>query len=319
MKVSIVIPAYNCEHFIVETLQSAQQQTYRDIEIIVVDDGSTDATAERVRELDGSIRYIRQENSGGGSRPRNTAIRAASGDLIALLDSDDLMLPDHLEHLVALLEAHPEIDLAFSDYRNFRGEEVHPPHSTACTRFARAPKTKLGEHLYSVPRSVTFHTLFLENPLTPSATVFRRHLVEKIGWFDETVTHSEDIDFFFRAARVSDFGYVDRPTILRRLHSQSLSANSVKMLTGQLTVYPRYADDVTDPAAKAAVRETLAGLFWSLGFAHRQAGQYGAACSAFFKSIATRPLPNRSYLSLVKTALASLPGVGQRPLGSTGK
>src|SRR5215831_9468158 len=111
--VSVVIPTYNNARFLPEALDSLLGQTYRDFELIVVDDGSTDDTLEVLKPYRHLIRYVRKEN-GGPASARNLGIRHASGELIAFQDADDIWLPDKLQLQVDYLREHPEVGLVFS-------------------------------------------------------------------------------------------------------------------------------------------------------------------------------------------------------------
>ncbi|MGH9799036.1 MAG: glycosyltransferase family A protein, partial [Blastocatellia bacterium] len=116
--VSIIIPAYNLAPYIAETLDSVFAQTCRDFEIIVINDGSTDDTEERIAPYRNRIVYIRQENR-GVMAARNVGLQAARGRYIALLDGDDLWLPNFLEVLVGMLEADPDLSVAYPNARYF--------------------------------------------------------------------------------------------------------------------------------------------------------------------------------------------------------
>ena len=116
--VSVVIPSYNRSSLLMQTLASVRGQTFRDFEVLVVDDGSTDDTATRVRELgaeDGRIHYLYQANQGPAAA-RNAGASYARGAFIAFLDSDDLWLPDKLQEQLAFLAGRPDIDVVYADY-----------------------------------------------------------------------------------------------------------------------------------------------------------------------------------------------------------
>src|ERR1700722_7642999 len=116
MKVSVIIPTYNRGYIIRGALESALAQTYRDFEIVVLDDGSTDNTAEIVQSLrSDKTRYIRTKQNCGYSAACNGGISAANGELIGFLDSDDIWMPDKLERQVGFLTRHPKVDAVFTD------------------------------------------------------------------------------------------------------------------------------------------------------------------------------------------------------------
>ena len=127
MKVSVLIPTYNRAYIVGEALESALAQTHQDLEIIVIDDGSTDNTRELVEGFrSNKIRYVRLERNRGNSVACNTGIRAATGAAIAFLDSDDIWRPTNLERQVGFLLRHPEVDAVFTDCTIVDGEQTIP-------------------------------------------------------------------------------------------------------------------------------------------------------------------------------------------------
>jgi glycosyltransferase involved in cell wall biosynthesis len=126
MRVSVIIPTYNRAHSVVDAIASVLDQRYGDLELIVVDDGSTDDTASRVGAIsDRRLRYVRGRH-GGVSAARNLGAQCATGELLAFLDSDDLWQRDKLTHEVGFLASHPEVDVVFSDLEKRHGDRVFP-------------------------------------------------------------------------------------------------------------------------------------------------------------------------------------------------
>jgi glycosyltransferase involved in cell wall biosynthesis len=123
--VSVIITAYNSQTYIAEAVESVLHQTVPPGEVIVVDDGSTDGTADALRRFEGRIRYVHQANRGHGSA-LNTGISQAQGSLLGFLDSDDLWTPTKLEAQLAAFEADPSLDLVFGQTRQFRSPELPP-------------------------------------------------------------------------------------------------------------------------------------------------------------------------------------------------
>jgi glycosyltransferase involved in cell wall biosynthesis len=183
--VSVIIPCFNAQRTIGSTLASAAKQTVRDLEIIVVDDGSTDSSPALVAAAaatDARIRLITQAN-GGVSAARNTGIAAASARFIALLDSDDLWAPDHLETHVRRLEADPRLGVSFSAARFIDTDGVVVGQSAA----------KLS--------GITPADLLLSNPTTTCSTlVIRRSVFKDTGPFRTTMRHNEDQEWLFRVS-----------------------------------------------------------------------------------------------------------------------
>lgn len=221
--VSVILPAYNVAAYIEESIASILAQTFNDFEIVVVDDGSTDDTAaivERYAAHEARIRLVRQPN-GGISAARNQAMRHASGEIMATIDSDDLWEPEFLEAQVSILDANGEIDLVTTNalYLGSRldGQAVRP---------------------YPDPRPAPDLAQILtdENSVF-TMTVFRRRVFETIGGFDEQFRTNEDYEFWVRAALAGfRFARNDRPLARYRRRDDSLSSNEVRMLHGVLKV-----------------------------------------------------------------------------------
>jgi glycosyltransferase involved in cell wall biosynthesis len=218
-RVTIITPAYNAQRSLAATLDSALRQTVPDFELIVVDDGSTDSTvtvAESYAARDPRVRVIRQPN-GGSAVARNTAIRAARGELFALLDSDDLWMPDFLARQLAILSEHPDIDIVSANAVNLGGVLDGTPLKPVSDGWA--PVSLLD--LIEVEDSVCI------------MTVFRRRVVERTGGFDPCVRDNEDYDLWLRAACAGcAIAFNARPSAYYRRHSDSKSANEVRMLAG---------------------------------------------------------------------------------------
>jgi GT2 family glycosyltransferase len=218
-RVTIVTPAYNAQRSLAATLESALRQTVRDFELIVVDDGSTDGTlgvAESYAARDPRVRVIRQPN-GGSAVARNTAIRAARGEFFALLDSDDLWMPDFLASQLAILTEHPDIDIVSANAINLGGELDGTPLKPVSDGWA--PISLLD--LIEVEDSVCI------------MTVFRRKVVDCTGGFDPSVLDNEDYDLWLRAACAGcAIVFNARPSGYYRRDNSSKSANEVRMLAG---------------------------------------------------------------------------------------
>ncbi len=203
--VSVIVVTYNRAHFLKDALDSIQRQTFRDYEIILVDDGSTDNTKEIVKQYEG-IRYIYQEH-GGISKARNTAIRAARGKWIATLDSDDLWKEEKLQKQVDYLRANPECRIVYTKFSNFTD----------------IPEYELNERQKGLLQTV-------EKWYLPSALIDAR-LFDEIGLYDETKEWGEDTDWIFRLkfARIDMEHCVDDILYLRRVHSSNISNSREKI------------------------------------------------------------------------------------------
>jgi glycosyltransferase involved in cell wall biosynthesis len=145
---SVIIPAYNAAHFLPECLLSLQNQEYNHFEVILVDDGSTDDTADLVRQNHPWVQYFWQPNSGACSSPRNTGASRAGGELLAFFDADDVMEPGCLSTHVQALSACPSAGLSLVNYQNYDGKTGHrlgPTHFETCPRLLQ--RDGLGQDL----------------------------------------------------------------------------------------------------------------------------------------------------------------------------
>jgi glycosyltransferase involved in cell wall biosynthesis len=214
--VSVIVPAYNVAGFIKEALDSAFAQTFGDYEVIVVNDGSPDATElERVLEpYIARIVYIKQENR-GLSGARNTALRAARGRFIALLDADDMWLPNYLEVQTALMLADSSLDVLYPD------AEVFGDAPEAGQRFMEMCPSK-GD--------VTFESLVRQECNVMICAMARRETVLRVGLFDENLRSSEDFDLWLRIVKAGGRIAYHREVLARyRKRRGSLSSDPVWM------------------------------------------------------------------------------------------
>jgi glycosyltransferase involved in cell wall biosynthesis len=211
---SVIITCYNYSKYLVGCVESALRQTHRDIEVIIVNDGSTDDTDDVVRRFlfDPRIRYIKQNNAGQASA-KNTGIRQATGELLAFLDADDLWESSKLEKQVPLF-SDPAVGVVYSRarYIDEGGRE--------------APFELSGKYLKPRSGHVT-ENLFMDNFVPFSSSVARRHCLEEFGGFDESLKMGIDWDLWLRLSTKYKFAYVDQPLLLYRLgHSGQMSRNA---------------------------------------------------------------------------------------------
>jgi glycosyltransferase involved in cell wall biosynthesis len=222
--VSVLMPAYNVEPYLADAAISVLRQTYADLELIIVDDGSTDRTgqiAEEIRLSDPQrVRVIARRN-GGQSAARNSALAISRGEFLALLDGDDIWDPEFLAQQMAVFDTHPQIDLVTGNGR-FLGSTRHgwPVRPFPDRR----------------PR-ITLATIISDEQAVFVMTVFRRRVLDTIGGFDESLRTNEDFEYWFRAAMAGfRFARNSEPLAWYRRRHDSLSAEGPRMLAGALRV-----------------------------------------------------------------------------------
>jgi glycosyltransferase involved in cell wall biosynthesis len=213
-RVSVVIPTYNRRAVLLEAIASARAQTHAGLEILVCDDGSSDGSRDAVAALaaaDARIRWIQGEHSGRPGTNRNRGIRAASGDWIAFLDSDDLWRPDKLERQLAAAQAAPPAGFVYS----YAQERLPGGSLRRMTPFRVRREGRMLETL-----------LFYSLIQTPTVLV-RRDLLARAGLFDEAMglTIGEDYELFLRIAAIADFRFVPEDLVTCRTQPDSISAD----------------------------------------------------------------------------------------------
>ena len=246
--VSVIMPAYNVEPYLAASIESVLGQTFQHWEIVIVDDGSTDASgaiADRYANRDSRIRVVHQAN-GGLSAARNTAMRHARGEVFALLDSDDLWDPDFLASQMALFAARPDVAIVTANARNLGGPYDGQP---ARPWPDRRPRPDLAQILRDE------EAVFI-------MSLFRRDVYDRIGGFDEQMRSNEDYDYWLRAAAAGfQFARNDRPLGDYRRRDDSLSANDVRMLNGLLFVYRKTRPSLTGRTAELAILDAQVTRF----------------------------------------------------------
>ena len=225
LSVSVVIPVYNRAHFIVECLDSVASQTLLPHEIIVVDDGSTDETPSVVREWSQrtgvDVHLICQSNRGAAAA-RNTAILASHGRLIALLDSDDVWLPTHLERLVEPFERYSDLALSAGNTERLDNLPLFKTTAYGEDLFQRLEYDE-DENGFRMIRGSAFRSLLKGAYIHSSSCVFSRELACRVGLFDEALRSFEDQLFFMRLSRHGRFGLYMDPVTLVRKHDSNLT------------------------------------------------------------------------------------------------
>lgn len=228
--VAVVIPAFNCADVLGQAVQSALNQSWPPDEVVVVDDGSTDGSAEVAQSFGGRVRVLRLPN-GGVARARNVGAQAASAELIAFLDGDDAFVPTRLEKLVGLLGASTAA-FVWSDAWRWDG-------TTTTKRLI--PKTKLKGIDLGLDA-------FLDDNLFSPHIVIRRSVFRGVGGFDESLRVSEDYEFYFRTLLAGHrYAYVDEPLYLYRHSSAGLSGGSfsIPLLESQFRISSQFLATAT--------------------------------------------------------------------------
>ncbi|HWA59391.1 MAG TPA: glycosyltransferase family 2 protein [Gemmatimonadales bacterium] len=327
--VSVVIPTYNRAYILGAAIQSALDQTYQPVEVIVADDGSRDGTAELVKAFDARVRYIRQENA-GVSAARNTGMRNARGEFVALLDSDDQWLPWKLEAQVAVLRRFPEAGMVWTDmvaideqgrhlsetylrqfyvaHRKIHIEAVLQPGGTLAGLWPGAPAAVASRPLYA---GELFASMLLGNLVHTSTVLLRRSRLAQVGGFDLSLKRSgEDYEFHLRTTSFGPVAFLDASSILYRVGAaDQLTAPeyTLDMARNNLETVQRWLAQggtrITLP--RRAVRARLAESYAWVGEQELLAGASHDSRRHLWRSVRLDPANPHRVMALLCTFLPS--------------
>jgi len=294
-RVSILVPAYNRANYLPETLASALAQTFADIEIIVVDDGSTDATAQVARAIaDPRIRYIYQNNR-GVSAALNTAWRAARGEYLAMLGSDDVFLPTQIETLLRLLENDSTLGLAYA-----RAQAMDAQGNPLPQILGVAPKFA-GRELAS---------LLYGDCVCSVACLMRRAVMAQVNGFDETLIANEDWDIWIRMAETTHFAFCDEILARYRMHPTSLtgarSTHYQRVILDRVRLIENYyARPHVPPDALTVKTLALRNVYMDVGIRFLAIGQTRQAMPYLWRAVRAHGNPFQAALRVGGVALLS--------------
>lgn len=221
--VSVIVPCYNGAVFLEETLRSALAQSYPDVEVVVVDDGSTDSSAQIAQRF--PVRYIRQENR-GLSEARNTGIRESKGSYLVFLDADDRLMPEAIETGLRALALRPDCAMAVGDHVFIAADGSHLANSTK--------EGPLQYHYEALLKSNFIEMI--------SSVLFRRSVFDEVGGFDATLRVAEDYELYLRIARARPICCHAAIVAEYRRHEANTSRDSELMLTLTLQVLKGQAE-----------------------------------------------------------------------------
>lgn len=226
-KVSVIIPTYNRSELLKKAIKSLENQSHQNFEIIIIDDFSTDDTAEVVNEMkDDRIIYLKHESNKGGSEARNTGIQRATGSFIGFLDSDDQWLPDKLEKQLKQFERQPDVGVVYT------GVQVVNENNQPTRKIV--PKYS-GEIL---PK------LFESNCIdTTSSVLVKKEILDQVQGFDASLPSCQDWDLYIRLAQVTKFDFVKESMVLFYHHSgERITTNKTSVLNGHLSIFEKYKE-----------------------------------------------------------------------------
>jgi glycosyltransferase involved in cell wall biosynthesis len=283
--ISIVMPVYNSENFIHESIEGALGQTYPNIELIVVNDGSTDSTAQKIRYFGDKIVYLQTKNK-GVSAARNLAIDKSSGSWIAFCDADDIWFPEKLELQISKMHnylwSHTDSYYFGSDY----------------------DETTKRSELSELEAGYIFKKLTVENTVTTSSVLIKKHVLLEHGKFNERLKALEDWELWLKIAKTYPISYVDKPLLKYRVYPNSTSRKAREMLPLHLQVINSIFkdNDISKYKKKAKIKAYLI-----CSYIAEQGDDYlfsfKCAAKAFFLSPLNKSLIRRVVACLVRLSV----------------
>jgi glycosyltransferase involved in cell wall biosynthesis len=276
--VSVIIPTYNSEKFIVQSIHSVLAQTHQRYEIIVVDDGSTDETKDVLHEFGGRIQYVYQQNR-GPSAARNTGIKIAQGEYLCFLDADDVWTPHKLEVQLAFMEQHHDIGLVFSDESGINEDGILNKSLVAKSMFH-------AELVSQVPIREAVRKLLIENFIPTSTVMARKNCVARVGLFDESLRVAEDRDMWSRIAADCSIGYLPLIVGQKRAHQHNISNNSELTLRSRIKIWENARHRFSNCTPSLFLNNLLADAHLQLGYILLAKNQRKEARQAGLRSLA---------------------------------
>ena len=303
-RVSVVMAVLNGERFIDEAIQSIVDQQYDNMELVVVDDGSTDRTVAHVEAFREriDIRYVRHEAPRGIAPSMNDGVRHATGDLIAFLDHDDAWLPQFLATQTAYLAAHPEAGMVHADFQTVDTQGNIIEHSVAASRGRRRPSGHV------------FPQLFMDSFIVGNSVLIRRECFARLGLFDESLRWG-DYHMWLRIARHYEVGYVDAVLVKYRQHptqSTRSSANQrpdeppvgLKAIESILELYPEARTEL----GSRTIRRRIASFYFDLGYHWFTRGEQRKARVCLRRALRLWPTSGRSLTLYAASLLGAAQG-----------
>ncbi|MEW6455194.1 MAG: glycosyltransferase [Acidobacteriota bacterium] len=274
--ISIIIPCFNCEKYVEQAILNAKSQRLENLEIVFINDGSTDNVEELLQPYKNDLVYCYQENK-GLSNARNKGIEFSKGNYIAFLDPDDIWYPDTLITLYDFLENNKDFGMVCG--------------KTLCI-------SESGEPLYSIPPKnigpeITHEDLLNRNLFTVISALARRECFEKVGLFDENLTSCEDYDMWLRISKHYKIGYIDKYVAKYRIASSMMSADIFRMVKNEVAVLEKnlIVDENTP-------KKVLSHLYYKKGVFNSLLKNQRKSTIYFFSSLKNNPFNYKSMAGL---------------------
>lgn len=283
-RISIVTPTYNRPELLKISINSVLSQTYRDFELIVIDDCSSDNTPGVLEGFrDERLKVIRNSSNKGIAAVRNIGVASSQGKYIAFLDDDDEWLPDKLEKQIRIMEDGSEsLGCVYSGCLT-TGPDGSEIVSTSIPRY----------------RNKVLNELLLENFITTSTTLVKKSCIEKAGLFDEDIPYGEDYDMWIRIAEDFEFDFAPEPLTKYRIHPNSITKNYAKVINGIGKILSKHR------RLFARNKRAYGNHLLLLGVLYCYSGKTGEGIKTFMRAIQAYPFDARLYYNLALALLGT--------------
>lgn len=297
--VTVVIPAYNAKAYVLDAIRSVQTQNYAPLEIILIDDGSQDGTADLVREKAPDVRIVRQANSGVAAA-RNTGLREAHGSFICFLDADDGWFPGKLDAQINYLMQHSEVGLVYHRWLVWKLDE------DGTYRMPAIPPQPNSDRVDSEWSGWIYPQLLLDCVVHTSTVMIRRQIFEQIGYFDPNLISGQDYDYWLRVSQICEIHKLSRIYSFYRAVPDSLS-NRPKAVNYGYLILERALNQWGTVSLDGSrldqrkITKRLHDLAMGFGYSHFHAkhGSKKLARQWFLKAIKHDPLNWRAYSYII--------------------
>jgi glycosyltransferase involved in cell wall biosynthesis len=281
--VSVIIPTKNRHDLLVRAIKSVLNQTYSNLEIIIVDDSSSDETKSHIYKIkDERIKYIFQNNRKGGAAARNTGILNAKGEFISFLDDDDYWAPEKIEKQLHVFKTHEKICAVYSGYFIVEAKKG---------KIIGAVKPKYHGNIYK--------RLLTENCVGTTSTVIVKSKVLINELFDESLPSCQDWDLWLRLSKFHEFWSVNEPLVYYSFHGNQISSNPEAILRGRLMFLEKHWDEIVKD------KNALCKHYQRIGAYYCLRGDVKTGRKYLLRSLSLRPLSAEGIFALSASILGS--------------
>jgi glycosyltransferase involved in cell wall biosynthesis len=282
--VSVIIPTYNRAALVKRAICSVLEQSFSDLEVLVIDDASTDDTADVVAGIrDSRVRYLLQTQNSGGGAARNAGLAAAIGDFIAFQDSDNEWLPNKLNKQMALFISSPDqLDVVYSGFWKVKDHR----------------KSYFPYHHIKQREGDIHQALLWGNFIDTSAILVKKECLVQVGGFDERLPRFQDWELCLRLSKLFSFGFIDEPLHLAHFQQHSISTNREAALQALLVILEKYRVEICDDV------KLQAHFHHWLGLCYADLGKRTQAVGYILKAVRSQSCSMRYYVSLFGASIS---------------